>query len=244
MLLMKLADAVDPENPNFTADYTDTSMQTVLESGVPIGYLRVADASVSDNVNRRLNIYIYNKPTDALTAPRYKMTRDYVLDEVRLDVGQTAQGFQDAANQIWAQDTAYNNGNKVPGWVTGGSSGSNAGAVTNTADDTLYQTYREGATISYNFDLPNGKYTVQLYFAELDPTVNGSSNRRLADISLEGGTVLSGYSPFETTGSTGKADIRSFDVTLADAVLNLVMSKSAASNQNPRLSAIAIRPHV
>lgn len=245
LVLMKITENIDLENPNFTSDYTDSAMQSVTESGTPVIYLRKVDAANSNDFTRQLYVYLYRNLSDPLTSPLMRARQTYLLDELRVDVGQTSQGFHDSSNQIWTQDTAYNNGNKVPGWVSVGTAGSNTGvAITNTVNDTLYHTYRQGATVSYSFDVPNGDYTLQLYFAELDGTINGSGNRRLADISVEGATVLSSYSPFESTAVTGKADIRSFNVTVSDGVLNLIMTRSAASNQDPRLAAISVTPHV
>lgn len=244
LLLMGLVGSIDPESPDFISRYNDAGMQTITESGTDIAYMRKTDTSNSDNLNKQIHVFMYKDPTDATTSSMHKLTHSFFLDEIRIDVG-ASQGFQDSANRIWTEDSEYDATNKVPGYVSGGTTGSNTGvSIVNTDNDTLYHTYRQGATLSYSFDVPNGNYTVKLYFAELDATINGGANRRRADISIEGSTVLSNYSPYEATGSTGKANIRVFDTSVSDGVLNVVITRSGSSNQNPRLAAIAVRPHV
>jgi Malectin domain len=90
----------------------------------------------------------------------------------------------------------------------------------------------------------NGYYIVDLYFGELNATVTGTApNRRLMNVYFEGSLAnTTAYSPYETTGGSYRANIQSFDVTVADAVLNLSLRRNASSNHDARLSGIAIYP--
>ncbi len=129
----------------------------------------------------------------------------------------------------------------MPGFVSGGTIASFANDLPNTwHHDSVYQTYRTGTPLSYSFDVANGNYTVHLYFVEPTGTVNASGNRRLMDIALEGTTVLSNFSPFEVFNNAYRGHVRLFDVAVTDGVLNVSITRSASSNQDPVLSAISV----
>jgi hypothetical protein len=89
--------------------------------------------------------------------------------------------------------------------------------------------------------MPPGDYNVQLHFAELDSTINASTNTRRADIYIEGKLMRSNYSPRESTGAIGKAEVLNFDVTVSDWYMELEIYRSGSSHQSPRISGISVR---
>jgi hypothetical protein len=241
VVLNSLMDQIDADNPNFTGDYNDSTIQTLTVGSVTIPYLRKVDVSNSNTFLRRIHFYTYRSPTDAITAPATQQTRDYAIEELNIDVGNTSQYEIDPLLTSWVPDLAYNASNKVPGFVSGGSIASISNNITNTSlHDEIYQTYRTGTPLSYRFDVANGPYTVQLYFVEPSTSVNASNNRRLIDITIEESVVLTGFSPFEVLTSANTGHIRVFDTTVSDGALNVVLSRSASSNQDPVLSAITV----
>jgi Malectin domain len=159
--------------------------------------------------------------------------------------------LMDSSRQLWCGDgNAYDVTKKQPGYVTGtsGTAGSNVIDIVNVTgvDDGLFQYYREGAgstNIDYKFDVPNGKYLVSLYFAELNGTVTGvAPNRRLMDIYI-GGVLqnASAYSPYETTGGSYRGNIQFFEVTVSNTVLYISIRRNASSNHDARISGIVVQ---
>ncbi len=239
-----LIEELDGENPTFSATFGTTTTApytSITEAGQSIPYVRKMDTTNSTAMKRLTYIYLYSTTSDAVTA--FNQSASYVNEvyDLRIDVGLTSGSFTDSLGNVWASDVAYDTTNKTPGYVTGsaGTTGTAATAILNTTNDTIYQTYRDGTTLNYNFDLSNGRYTVQLLFAELDATINGGANRRLCDATIEGASVMTSYSPFESVGYA-KAHIKSFETTLTDGVLNLSLTRSATSNQNCRVSGVII----
>jgi hypothetical protein len=91
VVLNSLIDQIDADNPNFTGDYNDSAIQTLTVGSVTIPYLRKVDVSNSNTFLRRIHFYTYRTATDAITAPATQMTRDYALQEINIDVGNTSQ---------------------------------------------------------------------------------------------------------------------------------------------------------
>jgi hypothetical protein len=186
--------------------------------------------------------------TFPVTAP--ETSRDYLemnyetmLTEFRMDVRHAStNGYLDSQMRRWQADTGASAANKIAGFTGVTSAGdSSSVSITNSTSDSLYQTWRSAAPISYQVDVDNGLYQVQLHFAETDNTINSTSNRRLANIVLENSTVVSNYSPFETTGAIGMAHIQQFLVRVTDGQLNISVARASSSHQNPRLAGLLVR---
>jgi prepilin-type N-terminal cleavage/methylation domain-containing protein len=261
LMLNSLMDEVEPElitvgtASTFTISAMDTSTyNTQGSSGQNLPFIRQLDvttAGASDTLKKTFNFYSYNASTDATSAPLYKTTQTYWMDEFFIDcAGSSASNtpVTDNALRRWNQDTSYDTATKRPGYVTPTTTttGSIANDIVNTdkKDDVIYQTYRQsavGANIDYNFDVTNGPYVVKLYFAETSATITDTSpNRRRADIYLEGSSVATSYSPWLVTGGAYRANIQSFNVDVADGVLNVSVRKSATSDNEVQLAGISV----
>jgi Tfp pilus assembly protein PilV len=253
MFLSEASDQMDASRSDYYQQFNDTTMNTGLnESGQTIPYMTVVDSTNSDTFKRTANLYTYKTLSDAVSVPSYNVQLFKNNTVFRMRCGNTSN-LMDSSNQEWAGDMAYDSTKKQPGYYTGVTTTTSSNTASPTAniknassiDYGLFQYWREGANIDYRFDVPNGDYTVMLYFSEMTSGINGGANRRLSDISLEGSQVnASPYSPYETTGGLYFGNIQFYDVTVNDGVLNLNITKDAASANNSRLSGIIIKKHL
>ena len=106
--------------------------------------------------------------------------------------------------------------------------------MSNTEDDALYQKRRESPG-AYRFNLPNGAYQVNLYFAEFDVT---KSTDRVMRITIEGVVVESGLSIFGQVGRYA-ALIKNYQVAVSDGQLNIQFDQDGGSKP-PVVSAVMI----
>jgi beta-galactosidase len=111
-----------------------------------------------------------------------------------------------------------------------------AARVTVLADDgRLYDSFREGE-FSYRVPLPNGRYRVQLKFAE--PTVT-ASGERVFDVTANGVTQLQDFDILKAAGGRLKGVDRFFDAGVDNGVLILVFRPLRG---RALVSAISITP--
>jgi len=104
------------------------------------------------------------------------------------------------------------------------------------ADDArLYDSYREGE-FSYRIPLPNGRYRVQLKFAE--PTATAPSER-VFDVTANDAIALREFDIFKTAGGKLKAVDQSFDAGVDNGTLVLAFKPRRGS---ALVSALAITP--
>ncbi|MEO0466643.1 MAG: malectin domain-containing carbohydrate-binding protein, partial [Pseudomonadota bacterium] len=163
---------------------------------------------------------------------------------------------------------AANNANLDLTGATTGNMGTGNNTNTNGADDTfvnpdgtpyvgdttLFESERWTNNFGYNFDVPNGDYVVDLYFAEtfvsLGDNTGGVGTRKF-DVAIEGGTVLDDLDLFdEGDGTAGDGEglplvpiIRTFEVTVTDGVLDIDLNSLAANGgaDNAKISAIVVK---
>lgn len=240
ILLNSLLDEMNPERTTYYSRFNDSSMNTAIsESGQTIPFMRKVDitnSGATTALKRTVNFYLYNNSTDANTAYRYKTRVVQTAKSLRLRTGTTVSVI-DTANNFW-QNTGvtYDSTNKVPGPVASYSSdATSCPDIINTTgnDDSLLCKNSLGASMSFSADVDNGPYTVKLYFAEINSGINGTTNRRLADITIEGVQVTQApYSPYEATGGTARAHVKMYDVNVTDGTLNITISKNASSNDS------------
>ncbi len=131
--------------------------------------------------------------------------------------------YTDTLGQNWSADTGF----------TGGSTASTTAAITNTTDQTLYQSERYGP-FSYNFAAPAGAYSVTLKFAEIYYT---SSGQRIFNVAINGTNVLTNFDVFAQAGGTNRAVDRNFTVSSAGTITIQFITGSA---DLPKISAIEI----
>jgi len=134
--------------------------------------------------------------------------------------------YVDGSSNTWSADYGY----------TGGNISTTTDAISGTTDDTLYQSERWiNGTLSYQFTVPNGSYTVNLLFAEIY-SGNASVGARVFDIQIEGSTVLSNLDIYSEVGYEA-ALLKSFSVTVSDGQINIDLLQNV---ENPKISAIEI----
>lgn len=118
------------------------------------------------------------------------------------------------------------------------------GTNTTDAPNELFSSYRWDGGVAgdplskemrWIFPLPNGNYTVHLYFVE-NWTGATTAGKRVFDVLAEGQVVLNDYDIFADAGFN-KAVKKSFNISVADGNLNFDFIHII---QNPRINGIAI----
>jgi len=137
--------------------------------------------------------------------------------------------YTDGNGDVWSADYGYNTGNKS----------SKSVAISGTEDDILFQTQRwdsnSGEELNYSFDVPNGDYVVNLYFAE-NYTGAHRQGARVFDILLEGYNVESKFDIYSVAGAN-EAHMRSYEVSVVDGQINMEFLHGV---ENPTISAIEV----
>lgn len=97
--------------------------------------------------------------------------------------------------------------------------------VANTDDDVLYNVWRWG-DFAYHVPVYPGRYTVELQFAD---TYNTAPGQRIFNVAIEGTPVLEDFDIIASVG-VNTALVRTFDVNVADGVLDIALSNGSAGN--------------
>jgi beta-galactosidase len=108
-----------------------------------------------------------------------------------INLGSTAR-FTDSDGQIWETDQSYRP--KSFGFI-GGKAGKVSKNITNTPDDPLYQTFRQGFS-GYRFDIPDGDYEIELRFIE---PVAGKFGERVFNFYANGAKLAENVDLFQET---------------------------------------------
>jgi hypothetical protein len=139
-------------------------------------------------------------------------------DVVAIDSGGAASGSFAADADFIASGT----------WTYKSTSTIDTSGVSNPAPQAVYQTEREGSTISYSIPgLTAGTaYTVRLSFAELWWTAAG---QRVFNVSINNTKVLSNFDTFATAGARNKAVTESFTAT-ANSAGTIAIAFNAVTN--------------
>ncbi|GAB2924377.1 S8 family serine peptidase [Nonomuraea fastidiosa] len=151
--------------------------------------------------------------------------------QVAVDVGATKKAV-DSAGDAWTPDRKYTQGGH--GYVaTKSKTVKTSKSVSGTADQTLFQTAREGM-LEYRFDnVPNGTYTVELDFADLSRTQMG---KRVFDVLVEGELAIPALDLALEAG-TYTAVSRQYTVKVTDGQLNV---RFATRQGSPIVNALRI----
>lgn len=113
-----------------------------------------------------------------------KISEQQLQTGLRINLGSNTQ-YLDDANEIWMDDRPYKNGSY--GYVGGEPARLGIKSlITNTEYKPLFYTYLNGPK-SYQFDVPDGRYEVELAFTEPDDIEKG---KRVFDVSINGETVI------------------------------------------------------
>jgi hypothetical protein len=153
---------------------------------------------------------------------------------IRVDCGAGAE-YTDKNSVKWAADQSYSAARKwgyQPGSIAG-----NFGSHPIDALDALYGTERWGMT-DYRFDVPEGKYTVRLHFAEIYDLIN-APGVRVFNVTLQGKPALEKFDITKAAGGFGKVVVKEFKdvVVAADGKLMIGFEKIA---EYPTIQAIEV----
>jgi len=108
--------------------------------------------------------------------------------------------------------------------------------IEGTNDPRVYQTEHYSMT-GFVADVPNGKYSVRLHFAETYDGVT-SAGGRVFDVTIQGKTVLQDFDVFKEAGGAQKAVVREFksiEVTNGKIEIGFVPKQ-----QNPEINGIEL----
>lgn len=148
---------------------------------------------------------------------------------IRINCGGT--GYTDSLGQSWLADKGFNEG----------TASTIAAKVTGTNDPALFQTGRWAATaqvpLQYSFAVPNGKYHVNLYFAETVSSLQAKGDR-IFNVKLNGAMTFQNVDIFAEAGANA-ALIKGTDVSVSNGKLVIEFDGVV---QNPKVNAIEILP--
>ncbi|MFI7446198.1 S8 family serine peptidase [Nonomuraea sp. NPDC049714] len=193
---------VTPGSGTLAKDQKTTLKITVSSDGVAAGTARAAKLLIRSASGRQPVIEV----AVTVVVPKH---------QVAVDVGGT-RGTTDAAGDSWVADSRYRAGGH--GYVANHSStGSTRRTIQGTEDQSLFRTAREGM-LEYRFDgVPNGVYTVELDFADIENTRPG---RRVFDVLVEGELAIPALDLALEAG-TYTAVSRQYTVRVSDGQLNV-----------------------
>lgn len=139
--------------------------------------------------------------------------------EFLVDCGSASDHLDTATNDLWLADRVYSAGGwGYVGYANAWSTKQDI-VVSSPTIMRLYQTVRYGYAFAYQFDVPNGNYTVELHFAEI---FHDRAGRRVFDVIVEGQTVLNDLDVFVAAGGQLRSIVRSFATTVTDGQLDVV----------------------
>ena len=114
---------------------------------------------------------------------------------IRVNVG--GKKYTDSKKRLWQGDKAYYPG----GWGCANLPATDimftSDAISGTKDPTIFQTMRVGEEVIYKFDIPNGKYRINLLFAEIYWETNDAE---MEDIYIQGRKALGNFNIFDEAG--------------------------------------------
>jgi hypothetical protein len=144
--------------------------------------------------------------------------------------------YTDKAGNVWQPDKLYTKGSKY-GFVDGEIVDRGADMkIAGTNDPRIYQTERY-SMISFHAEVPNGKYTVRLHFAETYENID-VDGPRVFNVKIEGKDVLKRFEVQKAAAGVQKAFVRDFKaVEVTDGKLDIVFD---ADTQNPEINGIEI----
>ena len=146
---------------------------------------------------------------------------------IRIDAGSDKE-VKDSAGNLWAKDEGFADGETV-----------DRGAdlkIENTQTPEIYRTERYGMT-KFSKEVPNGKYTIKLHFAETSSVIS-AAGERVFSMNVEG-KEINDFDIFAKAGGREKAYVESVDVEVTDGKLEITFT---AKTQNPAINAIEILP--
>lgn len=147
--------------------------------------------------------------------------------------------YIDLFGRRWRADKEYSEDSW--GYVGNTGAWSSARAIEGTDEDRLYQTQRYGdyGSFGYRFDVPNGRYRVQLHFAEIYSQFD-QPGKRIFDVLIEMDPVLNDFDVVQAAGQY-TALVEPFTVQVNDGQLNITFARDWGNGrENPIINAIAV----
>jgi hypothetical protein len=145
---------------------------------------------------------------------------------VRIKAGSSTP-FTDSKGNVWAADQ---------GFVGGESADRSSVAVSNTSDPGLFRTERYGMT-AFSWPLADGKYLVNLYFAETYEGVDGP-HQRVFTVNVQG-HQFKDFDVWVKAGGRAKAYVLSVPVEITNHKLMVTFNDQI---ENQEINAIEIIP--
>jgi hypothetical protein len=150
---------------------------------------------------------------------------------IRVNCG--GPSYTDSLGNVWQADFGFNTG------TAGGNATANVSGTTNPK---LFQSDRWNASTStpliYTFNVANGSYTVNLYFAETS-LAEERVGARVFNVSLQGTPFLQKFDIFSQAGGANKALMESGTATVTAGKLTIEFDNVV---QNSAIDAIEILP--
>jgi hypothetical protein len=147
---------------------------------------------------------------------------------IRINAGASAS-YTNAAGEVWLADEGFADGDTID-------RGSDL-QIANTKDQTIYRTERYGMT-SFSHELPNGKYTVKLHFAENYEDITGPE-QRVFSFTI-GGQEFKDFDVFAKAGGANRAYVETASVDVTSGKLDITFTSNV---QNPEINGIEIIPN-
>jgi hypothetical protein len=144
--------------------------------------------------------------------------------------------YKDHAGNVWQPDKEYKKGGGY-GFVGGDTidRGSDM-KIEGTQDPYIYRT-EHWSMDDFFAEVPNGKYTVRMHFAETYEGID-SEGPRVFDVKLQGAVVLAGFDLQKLGGGVQKAIVKEFKgISVTNGILNI---NFVSKLQNPEINGIEI----
>jgi endoglucanase len=161
----------------------------------------------------------------AMTAPA--TPPGSTLKAIRIDAGSDTN-YVDSEGNVWLSDQGF-----ADGEVTARDADTQ---IANTKDPAIYRTEHYDMT-SFSQNVPNGKYTVKLHFAETYEEITGAG-QRVFSFSV-GGQEFKDFDVYVKAGGAERADIETVAVDVTNGVLNVTFTPNI---QSPEINGIEIIP--
>ncbi len=149
--------------------------------------------------------------------------------EIRIKAG-SDQPFVDPQGHRWEADKGFDGGDTV--------ARDDDLKILNTDMPAFYRNEHFDMT-SWSTDLPNGKYTVKLYFCETFDDISGAG-QRVFSVDVAGQAKLKDFDVYQAAGGADKPLIKEFDnIAVTDGKLKITFD---AGVQSPQINGIEIIP--
>ncbi|HLX95901.1 MAG TPA: malectin [Verrucomicrobiae bacterium] len=163
--------------------------------------------------------------TPAMTAPA--TPPGSTLKAIRIDAGSDTN-YVDSEGNVWLPDQGFADGEVV---ARDGDL-----PIANTKDPMIYRTEHYDMT-AFSQNVPNGKYTVKLHFAETYEEITGAG-QRVFSFSV-GGQEFKDFDVYAKAGGAQRADVETVEADITNGVLNITFTPNI---QSPEINGIEIIP--